>query len=112
MRGAALLVAILSGGLLWGCAERGVAERDTAPPDTTRAVAAERAEPGAAGAPRCPARRYRALIGQPIAVIDTAALPRPLRVYRAGHRVTADHRPERMNVVVGEDGRVVRVRCG
>ena len=52
------------------------------------------------------------VVGQPVAEIDTAKLPKPLRVYSSGSRVTADHRPERLNIVVGVDGSVVGLRCG
>lgn len=60
----------------------------------------------------CPADQFQLLIGQPRVEIDTASLPRPHRVYGQGDMVTADHRPNRMNVVVGHDGRVEQVRCG
>ena len=109
------LLAMLSGALLWGCAVQGLPERSPEPSDRSgpaRAVAADRAGAAGDGARGCDAARYRALVGQPITVIDTAALPRPLRVVRAGRRTTADHRPERMNIVVGRDGRVAGVRCG
>ena len=61
---------------------------------------------------RCAATRYSVLIGQPIEGIDTASLPGPLRVYSTDSRITGDERPERMNIVVGPDGRVARVSCG
>ena len=114
MRGTGML-AMLSGALLWGCTVPGPPERSPeppAPPAPARAVAVDRAGTAGANARACAAARYRALVGRPIAGIDTAALPRPLRVVRAGHRITMDHRPERMNVVVGAHGRVVGVRCG
>lgn len=111
MRRAAMLIAV-AGGLLRGCAEPPLPERSPEPPVPAREMAAGPSDAAGADAPACPANRFRMLLGKPIAVIDTAALPRPLRVYRAGHEVTADHRPERMNVVVGKDGRVARVRCG
>ena len=98
MRGTGML-AILSGALLWGCTVPGPPERSPeppAPPAPARAVAVDRAGTAGANARACAAARYRALVGRPIAGIDTAALPRPLRVVRAGHRITMDHRPERM----------------
>ena len=114
MRRAGMLM-VLSVGLLVGCAERGAPEGDAdpaTPPEPARAVAVERAGATGDGARACAAARYRALVGQPITVIDTTALPRPLRVVPAGRRTTADHRPERMNIVVGRDGRIAGVRCG
>ena len=109
---------LLSGGLLWGCAAPGGPDQGPAPAAGTGpavAVGVETAVDAGSGAardPGCAAARHRSMIGRPIGEIDTAALPGPLRVYRAGSAVTGDHRPERMNIVVGPDGRVARVRCG
>ena len=114
MRGTDML-AMLSGALLQGCAVQGGPERSPEPSDRPgpgRAVAGDHTGSAGDGARACAEARYRALVGQPITVIDTAALPRPLRVVPAGRRTTADHRPERMNIVVGRDGRVAGVRCG
>ena len=114
MRRAGILM-VLSAVLLVGCAERGAPEGDAdpaTPPEPPRAVAVGHTGSAGDGARACAAARYRALVGQPITVIDTTALPRPLRVVPAGRRTTADHRPERMNIVVGRDGRVTGVRCG
>ena len=113
---------LLSGGLLWGCAAPGGPDGSPAPAAGTGpavAVGVETAVDAGSGAgsvaardPGCAAARHRSMIGRPIGEVDTAALPGPLRVYRAGSAVTGDHRPERMNIVVGPDGRVVRVGCG
>lgn len=95
---------LLSGGLLSGCGAAG-----SRPPG-------EEAARGAMAAPArggmCAAARYQALVGRPIGEVDTAALPRPLRVYSFGSLIAMDHRPERMNVVLAADGRVRAVRCG
>ena len=113
---------LLAGGLLWGCAAPGGPDQGPAPAAGTGPAVAVGAETavgaesgagsGAARDPGCGAARHRSMIGRPIGEVDTAALPGPLRVYRAGSAVTGDHRPERMNIVVGPDGRVVRVGCG
>ena len=109
---------LLAGGLLWGCAAPDGPDRSPDPagaPDLPAAEAretpapAEVAEPGDRG---CAARDHRALIGRPLDAIETASLPHPLRVYRAGNRVAGDYRPERLNLVLGPDGRVAKVRCG
>ena len=105
MRHMATLI-LLAGGLLWSCTGPGGPGEGTVP---ITGVAVETA--GADGR-RCAATRYRVLIGQPIDGIDIAAMPRPLRVYPTDSRITGDERPERMNIVVGPDGRVVKVRCG
>jgi len=60
----------------------------------------------------CPADAYQVLIGQPRAEIDVDSLPRPHRVYGHLDMVTMDYRPDRLNVVTGEDGVVRRVFCG
>ena len=101
---------LLAGGLLWGCAAPG--GPDQGPAVAVGVETAVDAGSGAARDPGCAAARHRSMIGRPIGEVDTAALPGPLRVYRAGSAVTGDHRPERMNIVVGPDGRVVRVGCG
>ena len=54
----------------------------------------------------------RGSIGRPIDAIEPAALPGPLRVYTAGSRLSAGHRPDRMNIVVGTDGQAIKVTCG
>ena len=99
---------VLSAGLLWSCAAIGaLEENDTDRPDQADVATMEQPKDRT-----CDVGRYRTLIGRPIEEIDTAALPRPLRVYRTGSRITMDYRPERLNVVVGPDGFVVKIKCG
>jgi hypothetical protein len=61
---------------------------------------------------QCAAEAYQVLIGQQIGEVHTDSLPRPHRVYSVFDMITQDYRPDRLNVVVGEDGAVVEVRCG
>lgn len=96
--GAAL--AAVAGLALWNCAPAGGHERNAG------RIAGE------AGERSCAAAQHGWLAGRRIDEIDAAALPKPLRVYAAGSPITMDHRPERMNVVVGADGRVTIVKCG
>lgn len=70
------------------------------------------AAPAGAREHGCDVSRHRELVGQPIDGIDTGALPGPLRVYRSGSRITMDHRPDRLNIVLDPDGRVAGIRCG
>jgi hypothetical protein len=60
----------------------------------------------------CQAGHFAMLVGQPGGEIDTATLPHPHRVYGYADMVTMDHRPERLNIVIGPDDRVQSVRCG
>ena len=109
------MLLMLSGVLLCSCATSGPFEQNVAGPGPAEVERVEKpgdAVGGKANERRCAAAQHRALIGRPIEDIDTDALPRPLRVYRVGSRITMDYRPDRMNVVVGADGRVVKVKCG
>lgn len=60
----------------------------------------------------CASTLYQRLVGQPIGEVHQASLPRPLRVYGQHDMVTQDHRPERLNIVVGSDDHISRVYCG
>ena len=60
----------------------------------------------------CAAEAYQVLVGQPVGGVHTDSLPRPHRVYGQGDPVTMDYRPDRLNIVVGEDGSIIEVKCG
>ena len=110
-----VILIVVAGVLFWSCATPGVLERNVAGPGPAEVERVEKpgdAVVGKGNERRCAAAQYRALVGRPIEDIDTDALPRPLRVYPVGSRITMDYRPDRMNVVVGADGRVVKVKCG
>lgn len=64
------------------------------------------------GGRECPAAEFQLLVGQLRGEIDASTLPVPYRIYGRGDAVTMDHRPDRMNVVIGENDRVERVACG
>ena len=66
----------------------------------------------AAPARPCVAADYRALVGKAVDEMDLAVLPAPRRIYSSGSPVTMDHRPERLNIVVDADGRILRLHCG
>ena len=102
-----VLLIVVEGVLLWSCAAPGLLDKNVAQPGPANVEVVEQPDDC-----RCAAAQYRSLIGQSIEEIDIAALPRPVRVYPTGSRITMDHRPERLNVVVGRDGRVVKVTCG
>lgn len=112
---AAALCAILIGGCVPPAApgEGGPAGASASGPT----AAADESAAGAAGGGharerRCPADRYRDLVGRAVGEIDLDALPKPLRVHAVGSPITMDHRPERMNIVVGGGNLVRAVRCG
>jgi hypothetical protein len=98
---------VVEGILLWNCAAPGFLDKHVAGSGPANVEVVELPADR-----RCAVARYGALIGQPIKEIGTAILPRSLRVYPIGGRITMDHRPGRMNLVIGRDGRVVKVRCG
>ena len=99
---------VVEGILLWSCAAPGVLkENETDSPGPADVATMEQPKDRT-----CDAGKHRTLIGRPKVEIDITALPRPLRVYPAGSRITMDYRPERLNIVIGPDGHVVNVRCG
>jgi hypothetical protein len=50
--------------------------------------------------------------GEMKSAIASAAGDRPIRYIAPGDAVTMDFSPARLNVELGEDGRVTRFRCG
>jgi len=59
----------------------------------------------------CGATRFIGLIGTPADQIDRASLPAGARVLTPDMMVTADFRGDRLNVIVGSDGKVGSMRC-
>lgn len=59
----------------------------------------------------CGASRFGHLVGTPAAQIDRAALPARARVITPDMMVTQDFSPERLNVMVGSDGKVGSLAC-
>lgn len=68
-------------------------------------------------ADECGAGKLGSYLNQPAAV-DTMAKIRltighdRIRTINPGDAVTMDFRPDRLNVEIGEDGRIKRLRCG
>ncbi|WP_417263421.1 I78 family peptidase inhibitor [Celeribacter sp.] len=52
------------------------------------------------------------LIGELPAALETIDIPDPVRVLRPGMAMTQDYRPDRTNIEIGPDGRIVRAWCG
>lgn len=66
--------------------------------------------------PNCGADQLGAYVGQPasdevIAAITQWRGDKPMRVLRPGQPVTMDYRPDRLNVQIGEDGKIKGFNC-
>ena len=59
----------------------------------------------------CRASGFQGLVGQPQSVLRTMMLPAGSRVIGPGDAVTADFRPDRLNIETGTDGRIAKVGC-
>lgn len=60
----------------------------------------------------CRTADYERLIGVHEGEIDRSTLPESFRIYGERDMVTMDHRPDRLNIVLDSEERVVEVRCG
>lgn len=107
-----LAAAILFAAAVTGCA----AMPEPSDADITRETAADGTEYNVVDrtgdASDCPAEAYQVLVGQQAGEIDRDSLPVPHRMYGPGDAVTMDYRADRLNIVVGEGGSVVEVKCG
>lgn len=75
------------------------------------------AAPFAPAADECRAGELSRYVGvlpgtEVMAAITATAGERALRIIRPGDAVTMDYSPSRLNVELGEDGRIKRLRCG
>ncbi|MEZ5686181.1 MAG: I78 family peptidase inhibitor [Paracoccaceae bacterium] len=62
--------------------------------------------------PSCGAEDLQDLLGLPAERLATMKFAAPTRILRPGMAVTMDFVPERLNIVIGEDGLIEAVRCG
>jgi len=60
----------------------------------------------------CGAADYAALVGQNVAAFTALAHQGPARIIRPGQPVTMDYNPERLNVLLDGDDRIVGLSCG
>ncbi|WP_240637924.1 I78 family peptidase inhibitor [Paracoccus aestuarii] len=67
-------------------------------------------EPPAA-ADECGAAGYQGLVGQPRTVLTGMTFPLGTRVIGPDDMVTADFRPDRLNIEYGRGGRIDKVSC-
>jgi hypothetical protein len=72
-------------------------------------AACQMAPSGDAGA--CQADRFAGLVGEPAVDLAARGLPQGTRVIWPGTAVTQDFRADRLNLLVGLDGRVEQVAC-
>jgi hypothetical protein len=73
------------------------------------------ASPPAPEADLCGAGRFKQYVGQFYSAETGArilAAAGQVRTIRPGDAVTMDFRPDRLNLEIGEDGRITRFRCG
>lgn len=63
-------------------------------------------------AEQCGASSRQSLVGTLVSNLDKSTLPEATRVIMPGMPVTRDYRPYRLNVYVGESGKIERVDCG
>jgi len=59
----------------------------------------------------CNAARFAHLVGTPADQIDRSTLPARTRIITPDMMVTQDFSAERLNIIVGTDGRVGSLRC-
>lgn len=59
----------------------------------------------------CGASRFLNLVGTEASAIDQSTLPQDARIVAPDSVVTQDFRPDRLNVMVGSDGRVSSLAC-
>lgn len=87
----------------------------TTPPTETPAAEAPAAQPQTAAeataADTCGASRFQNLVGTLASDIDHATLPAGTRVITPDMMVTQDFRADRLNIMVGTDGRVGSLSC-
>lgn len=59
----------------------------------------------------CRASAYQGLVGQPVTVLAAMTFPIGTRQIGPDDAVTADFRPERLNIEYGRSGRIEKVAC-
>ncbi|WP_294621247.1 I78 family peptidase inhibitor [uncultured Roseovarius sp.] len=60
----------------------------------------------------CGADALQHLLGEPRSAFDSMSVEAPTRILPPGSAMTMDHRPDRLNVDLDEDGRITRIWCG
>lgn len=60
---------------------------------------------------QCGAAALQGLVGQPRSILDTMRFTEGTRIIEPGSAVTMDYRPDRLNILIGEDGLIEAVNC-
>jgi hypothetical protein len=60
----------------------------------------------------CGADALQHLVGEPRSAFERTGVEVPTRILPPGSAMTMDHRPDRLNVDLDEDGRIARIWCG
>lgn len=112
MRVMLISVAVLA---LAACGQTGGTTSDTKTPATQEPAVTATPVPQTAAeataADACGASRYQSLVGTLASEIDRATLPAGTRVITPDMMVTQDFRFDRLNIMVGTDGRVGSLSC-
>lgn len=61
---------------------------------------------------QCGASNRQNLVGTQVSSLDQSTLPKFSRIIYPKSAVTMDYRQDRLNVYVGEDGKIDKVTCG
>ncbi len=61
---------------------------------------------------RCNSLQYLSKVGMKVDDATADAFPPGTRIIKPGTMVTRDHRPDRLNVHVNDNGRIERIDCG
>lgn len=90
---------------------------DTAMINATAALVEPATASAAADDDGCPTDAAQQFVGKPDgaslrSALAQAAGAHPVRWITPGAAVTQDYQPDRLNVIIGDDGRVQSLRCG
>lgn len=105
----ALVIALFA---LAACAqETTVPAEPTTPPAAEAPVAMPQNQAEATAQDTCGAAAFQNLVGTAASAIDHATLPPGTRVITPDMMVTQDFSPQRLNIMVGTDGKVGSLAC-
>ncbi|MGE0739698.1 MAG: I78 family peptidase inhibitor [Hyphomonadaceae bacterium] len=74
-------------------------------------AALRRSDPFVVSGDACGASRYAHLLGREFVTLHQASLPAQTRIVNAHMVSTLEYRPERLNLILGGEGRVIVIGC-